>query len=216
MGNWKRSLRSCLESGSWTKVPNDLQINDQLVEKLMKKILKYLRLFLEELLSTSLKKEEQNTDTADLLKEVYEIGKSCTLAESHHKYDLCALYWETFFFSGDPKHQIYAVELLEAIPELPQKLDYEHLLARLAHYHRRMTFDYHHGLEHFHRKLMEISLKFNLGAYQKQRAYENLLIYYCERGNLQSATPTMESAHSLGIPIGTDAMQIFLNLKRDL
>ena len=70
--------------------------------------------------------------------------------------------------------------------------------------------------EHFVRKLMQISLQFDLGDYQKQLSFEKMLIFYCERGHVKAASVTLESAKSLNISIGADAMSKFLELNSEI
>ena len=53
-------------------------------------------------------------------------------------------------------------------PQLPRNLDYDHLLKRAEIY----------DTENYPRKLLEIALEFDLDDYEKQKAMEQVLIFY--------------------------------------
>ena len=102
------------------------------------------------------------------LKTVDTLSKTMILA--HENYDLRAIYWETYFFSDKFHHQAYAEEMFQKNPQLPRHLDYDHLLVRAQKYEKESYF----------RKLLEISLQFDLGEYEQSMSFDNLLIFYCK------------------------------------
>ena len=102
------------------------------------------------------------------LKTVNTLSKTMILA--HENYDLRAIYWETYFFSDKFHHQAYAEEMFQQNPQLPRHLDYDHLLVRAQKYEKESYF----------RKLLEISLQFDLGEYEQSISFDNLLIFYCK------------------------------------
>ena len=141
-------------------VENEYQVSDELVTILMRNTLYYLKYFMEVLLYTK-------NDT-DNLKIVDTASKTLILA--HDNYDLRSLYWETFFFSDKFNHQSYADEMFQENPQLPRHLDYDHLQSRAQKYER----------ENYFNKLLEISLQFDLGDYEKSMSFDGLVVFYCE------------------------------------
>ena len=141
-------------------VENEYQVSDELATLFMRNVLLYLRLFLEVLLF--------ELDQQEDLKVVDDLSKTLILA--HDNYDLRALYWETYFFSDKFVHQKYADELFQENPQLPRHLNFDHLVKKSQKYLR----------ENYFRKLLEISLQFDLGDYEKSLTFESLVVFYCK------------------------------------
>ena len=150
-------------------VENEYQVSDELVTILMRNTLYYLKYFMEVLLYTK-------NDT-DNLKIVDTASKTLILA--HDNYDLRSLYWETFFFSDKFNHQSYADEMFQENPQLPRHLDYDHLQSRAQKYER----------ENYFNKLLEISLQFDLGDYEKSLSFDGLIVFYCKSIFLFTVNP---------------------------
>ena len=141
-------------------IEHEYNVSEDMLEHLQKKILRFLRLFIEEALFTF--------NNQELLKIVFESSKD--LASTHEEFELQLLFWETHFFSSEFKHHAYAEELFQLNPRLPRYLNFEHLLAKADKY----------GVESIYRRLLEITLQFDLDSHQKKLALSYLLLYQCE------------------------------------
>ena len=141
-------------------VENEYQVSDELVNKMMENILLYLKLFIEVLL--------YELDRPSDLKIVSALSK--TMITAHDNYDLQAVFWETYFFSDNFNHQTFAEQILQQNPQLPRHLDYDHLLTRAKEYEKETYF----------RKLLEISLQFDLDEYEQSKSFDSLLVFYCK------------------------------------
>ena len=139
-------------------VSNEYQVSDDHMNDLMIKMLRYFRIFTEELLF-----EFENQSDLKIL-----IDASKELIQAHGNYDLRSLIWETYFFSTEFKHQVYAMEMFQELPQLPRHLNFDHLLKRAGIYKQ----------ENYYRKLLEIALKFDLDDYEKKQSLEHVLIFY--------------------------------------
>lgn len=112
--------------------------------------------------------EESLPDHKEDLKIIYDQGRQLSLAHDH--FYLLALYWETFFFNDEFTNQTFSDQIIQENARLPRYLNFDHLVARAVKYEK----------ESFFRKLLEISLQFDLPNHAKSRALEGLLIYQCK------------------------------------
>ena len=88
----------------------------------------------------------------------------------YSKNSILALYWETHFFSHELKHQSYADEIFQKHARLPRYLDFDNLVKRAGKYQEVEIY----------RKLLQITLQFDLDPYEQGKAMNGLLIHYCE------------------------------------
>ena len=100
---------------------------------------------------------------------IYHYGKLLIVTSDH--YNLLALYWEIFFFdfshfSSGQK----AEELLQETPQLARHLNFRQLTNRADKFDKVSIF----------RKLIEISLQFDLSEEQKRLAFDALLVFQCK------------------------------------
>ena len=65
---------------------------------------------------------------------------------------------------------IQSEDVQRTISQLPRHLDYDHLQSRAQKYER----------ENYFNKLLEISLQFDLGDYEKSMSFDGLVVFYCE------------------------------------
>jgi hypothetical protein len=166
------------------------------LDALLAKIRNYLRLYLEETLAAG--------DEAEILPLVKREGLA--IADLHADYSVLVLFWETLFFSSKFSTQQLSEEFFQEHPKVTRHIDVDRVLARANRQKDEGRF----------RKLVEISLQYDLEDYEKTRAFEGLLVYQCERGLFQGATTTLQSAKNLNVSVGADAMTIYTDLQRDL
>ena len=141
----------------------EYQLQTDLQTKFLQRVLIFIRLFTEELTIES--KDLQDLPELDL---IYHYGKLLIMTSDH--YNLLALYWETFFFDSNFSCQQKAEELLQETPQLARNLNFSHLVNRAEKYDKSSIF----------RKLIEISLQFDLSEEQKRLAFDGFLIFQCE------------------------------------
>ncbi len=136
--------------------------------------------------------------------------------ELHGDLSLLVTTWEAIFFasavvsspsspSSLAKKKL-ADRFLQAHPGVPRHMDVDRCLSRARRSGREEAF----------RELLQTCLRFDLGDYEKTRAYEGLLVFQCERGDLRGARATLDNAEMLGVKVGADAAAAFLNVQKEM
>ena len=145
-------------------IDGEYQLNADLQVKFLQRVLVFIRLFIEELTI-----EAENLEKLPELDLIYHYGKLLIVTSDH--YTLLALYWEIFFFdfshfSSGQK----AEELMQETPQLARHLNFSQLANRADKYDKVSIF----------RKLIEVSLQYDLSEEQKRLAFDGLLVFQCK------------------------------------
>ena len=143
---------------------SEYQVNPELSQIFLRKVLIFIRLFVDEL---SIKSEK--IDEIDELDLLYHYGKLLIMAHDH--YGLLALYWENYFFDyHNYVSQQKVDKLFQETPQLARNLDFVQLIHRAEKFEKLAIF----------RKLVEIALQYDLSEEKKKLAFDALLIFQCK------------------------------------
>eukprot|EP00095_Tigriopus_kingsejongensis_P007695 maker-scaffold142_size315517-snap-gene-0.16 protein:Tk07695 transcript:maker-scaffold142_size315517-snap-gene-0.16-mRNA-1 annotation:"orotidine 5 -phosphate decarboxylase" len=169
----------------------EYHLDFQALDKLLQQIRNYTRYFLEDTIHKHLSEE--------LLDSIKQEGLS--IGATFHDYSIAVLFWEGMFFSASFHQQKISEDFfMEHSSAIRKQFDIDHILGRGVRYQSEDIF----------RRILELTLKHDLGVYEKSKAFEALLVHQSEYGNLFGAKSTLGSANDLRIPIGADAMTIYL------
>ena len=154
-------------------------------------VLRYIRLFVEELCQ-----DEQNS----ALQNVEKFGKICL--DTNETYDLLLILWETLFFSHKYSHYVLAKEFLKRNPKVTTQINFSKMLKKASKLNQEKYF-----LE-----LFNISLEYNLNTDLKSKLLAALLTHYCESGMKVHAKEYVQISIELNIPVPEDTMLKFNQL----
>ena len=193
---WKESRREIALEEALIQY-QDILINqnvlrDEMFQSVVSSVLRYIRLFIEELCY-----DEKNS----ALNNVEKHAKSGW--ETHGHIGLFIVLWETLFFSHKYSHHILANELLKRNIELAKKIHFNNALQKAITYKQ----------EYFLSELFNISLQLDLEKETKSKILSALLLFYCEASNNYEAKKCMNTSESLEIQIPAETKRLFEKLQ---
>ena len=167
-------------------------LHDVMFNSVLSSVLRYIRLFLEELCY-----DEKNSALNN-------VEKHAKIEwETYGQVGLFIVHWETLFFSHKYSHHILADELLKRNPDMAKKIDFIQTLEKAIKYKQ----------EHIISELFNISLQLDLEKETKSKLLSALLLFYCESSNNYAAKECINISKSIEIPHPADTMQVFKNLQ---
>ena len=195
---WKESRREIALEEALIQYQDILMnqnvLRDEIFQSVLSSVLRYIRLFVEELCY-----DEKNSALNNVEKHAI-IGW-----ETHGQIGLFLIQWETLFFSHKYSHHILADELLMRNPEIAKKINFDNALKKAITYQQ----------EHFLSELFNISLQLDLKKETKSKILSALLLFYCEASNNYAAKKCMNISKTLEIPIPVETKQIFETLQKN-
>ena len=176
---------------------NGVGIDSDTRQSAITAVLRYIRLFVEELCQ-----DEQNA----ALQNVEKFGKICL--DTNETYHLLLILWEALFFSHRYSHYVLAKDFLKRNPKVATQIDFLAMLNKASKLNQEKYF-----LE-----LFNISLEFDLNIDLKSNLLAALLTYYCENGMKAPAKEYVQISVDLKIPVSADTMLKFnqLNIKPNI
>ena len=169
---------------------NQNDIQSSTIKSALSSVLKYIKLFVEELCY-----EERNM----ALDNVENHAKNCFTKFGDAS--LLVLQWETLFFSHKYSHHILAQEFLKRNSNIIEYIDITKMIDMAVIYKR----------EQFLLELFNISVEYQLSSDAKSRALTALVTHYCDTANKKAINSSLKTASQHKISISDDCLQKIKN-----
>ena len=162
---------------------NQNVLSSNTIKSTLTSVLKYIRLYVEELCC-----DEQNL----ALDNVETHAKSCYTEFGDAS--ILVLQWEVLFFSHKYSHQILAREFLKRNTKIVDNIDFNKVIDVAVRYKR----------EYFLLELFHISVEYNLSSDIQIKLLSALIDHYCDNSNINAIRSCIKTASQNNIPIPSD------------